>query len=88
MKRPIAAAGIFLTVVGSLFLILGTWYAWMYGNATNIRIWSLLFPGAGGDLLSFISLSSSMIVLGIIFIVWAYKLPNQFRNRKNRKTEA
>jgi hypothetical protein len=82
MRKSVAVAGIFLIVVGSIFLISGTWYAWMYGIDTNIRIWSLLFSGAGGDLLSFISLSSSLIVLGIIFVVWAYNLSDRFRDSK------
>jgi len=74
MRRAIAIAGIFLIVVGSIFLIFGMWCAWTYGVSADIPLWNLLFPEAGGDLFSLLSLSSSVIVLGIIFLAWAYKL--------------
>jgi len=85
MRRSVALAGIFLIVVGSIFLILGIWYASTYGVSKDIPLWNLLFPEAGGDLFSLISLSSSAVVLGVIFLLWAYKLRNHLERRKIRK---
>jgi len=84
MRRSIAVAGIFLIMVGSTFLVFGLWYAWMYGISTDIPIWTLLFSEGAHDLLSLISVSCSTIVLGIIFVLWAYKLSKQLKN-KNRE---
>jgi len=76
MRRSIALAGMFLIVAGSMFLIFGISYALMYGVSADIPLWNLLFPGSGGDLFSLLSLSSSAIVLGIVFLLWAYKFRN------------
>lgn len=73
-RKSILIAGIFLAVVGSIFLIFGLWYAWMYGISSDIPIEHLLFPEVSGNLLWLISVSCAMVVLGIIFILWAYKL--------------
>jgi len=83
MRRSIALAGIFLIAAGSIFLIFGMWYASTYGVSADISLWNLLFPEAGGNLFSLISLSSSAIVLGVIFILWAYKL-KPIKEQKNR----
>jgi len=73
-RKSILIAGIFLVVVGSIFLIFGLWYAWMYGISSDIPIEHLLFPEVSGNLLWLISVSCAMVVLGIIFILSAYKL--------------
>ncbi len=78
--RSIAIAGIFLIVVGSIFLIFGLWYAWLYGISTDMSIQDLLFPEFSGNLLWLISLDCSTIVLGFIFVRWAYKLSKQSHN--------
>jgi len=85
MRKSIALAGVFLIVVGSISLIFGMWHAWTYGVSADIPLWNLLFPEAGGDLFSLVSLSSSAIVLGIVFLLWAYKLQNQLKDEKIRK---
>jgi len=82
MRRSIAAAGVFLIMVGSIFLIFGMYYAWTYGVSADIPLWNLLFPEAGGNIFSLMSLSSSSIVLGIVFLLWALRL------RNNQKTDA
>lgn len=82
MRRSIAVAGTSLIVVGSIFLIFGLWYAWMYGISTDKSIRNLFFPEWAGDLLSLIGGGCSMIVLGIIFVLWAYKLSKQSKNKE------
>jgi hypothetical protein len=78
-RRSIAIAGVFLIAVGSIFVIFGIWYAWMYGIASDIPIWYYLFPEWAGDLLSLIAGGCSMMVLGTIFILWAHRLSNNQR---------
>jgi len=78
-RKPIAIAGVFLTVIGSIFLVFGLWYAWMYGISKDIPVKHLLFPEWAADLLSLIAGGCSMIVLGAIFILWAHKLSNNQR---------
>lgn len=85
MRRSIAWAGAFLILVGSIFLAFGIWYALMYGVSAEVSSWNLLFPEFAGDLLSLISLSSAAIVLGVIFLLMAYKFPKEERKQKIRK---
>lgn len=75
-RKSIAFSGIFLIVVGSLSLAFGLWYAWMNGISANISIRDILLPELSGNLLWLLSVSCSAIVLGIIFLLWAYKLRN------------
>jgi len=79
MRKSIAFAGVFLIVIGSIFLIFGLWHALTYGVSADIPLWNLLFPEAGYDLFSLMSLSSSAIALGIVFLLWAYKLRKQIK---------
>jgi len=76
-RRAIVSSGVFLFVVGSIFHVFGMWHAWMYEVSSDIPLWNLLYPEAGGGLLSLMGLSSSAIVSGIIFLLWAYKLPKE-----------
>jgi len=79
-RRSIAIAGVFLIAVGSIFLIFGILYALMYGISADMSVRKILFPEWAADLLSLISGGCSMIALGIIFVLWANKLPKQLKN--------
>ena len=79
-RRSIAIAGVFLIVVGSIFLIFAILYALIYGISVDVSVKKLLFPEWAGDLLSLISGGCSMIVLGVIFVLWAHKLSKQSKN--------
>lgn len=72
-RKSVAYSGGFLIVLGSISLVFGLWYALIFGITLDIRYF--ISPELSGDLLWLISVSCSMIVLGIIFILWAYKLP-------------
>jgi len=75
-KRSIFFFGIFLIAVGSISLAFGLWYAYTNGISPNLSISDILLPELSGNLLWLISVSCSTIVLGIIFLLWAYKLKN------------
>jgi len=79
-RRRIAISGIFLTVIGSIFFTFGLWYAWTYGIDRTVSPWDVLVPYFGENLLSLIVLSGSTTVLGIIFILWAYKFPKDSKH--------
>lgn len=85
MRRSIALSGIFLVAVGSIFLGYGMCHVWVHGVSADESVWNILLPKFEGDLLSLISLSSTVMVLGTIFLLWAYRLEDRPKDRKIRK---
>lgn len=75
-RRSIAFSGVFLVVVGSVFLAFGLWYVWTSGFSNGLTARDIMVPEFSGNLFWLISVSSSTIMLGIIFIWWAYRLRN------------
>jgi len=72
-KKSVAYSGILLVTLGSISLVFELWYALVFGIILDIQYFTR--PELSGDLLWLISVSCSMVVLGSIFILWAYKLP-------------
>ncbi len=77
MRKAVAASGVILVLIGAAALSLGIWYAVTNGDSPDLSPLDLLSPGFGTDLLSLLSLSASIIVLGLIFLAWAYRLRSE-----------
>lgn len=75
-RKSIAFSGVFLILTGLLCLVLGLWCFWTSGFSTDFSVGGgdVLMPELSGNILWFISVSCTTIVLGIVFVVWTYML--------------
>lgn len=74
-RKSVAYSGVFLIALGSVSLVFELWYALIFGITLDIRYF--IRPELSGDLLWLISVSLTMIVLGIIFIFFARQLTKE-----------
>jgi len=82
MRKSIALTGVFLIVVGSVFLVFGIWYALTYGVPQDLSVRDILLPELSGNLFWLLGVSSAAIVLGIVFLLWAIKFRDPLEKQK------
>ena len=82
-RRSIAIVEIFLIVVGLVFLVFGILNTETYGISLEKELpdWWGLRPDS---VLLLIVGSCLVLTLGIIFLLWAYRLPDQSKKRTKK----